>query len=110
RGEWSFCSVPAGAWRLDAWLGELRAAASIDVAPGESSSVILELAPAQAAVRSGRLIGRVLDAETGLPIAGATVELPGSERWTLTGSDGGFSFPFVEPGDMAFHATRIGYA
>lgn len=102
--------MPAGAWRVDAWLGELRAAASVEVAPGEISSLILELAPAQAAVRSGRLAGRVLDAETGSPIVGATVELPGRERWTLTGSDGGFSFPSLEPGDMAFHATRIGYA
>lgn len=110
RGEFAFCSVPAGSWRADARLGELRAAAPVEIAAGEPASLILDLATPQVAGRSGRLSGRVLDAETGSPVAHAAVELVGTQRGTLTGSDGAFSFPFLEPGDVAFRVTMLGYA
>lgn len=109
-GVFAFCSVPAGAWRADAALENWRGAASAEVAAGETTAVVVDLAIPSSAGRSGRLEGRVLDATSRAPVAHAMVEVAGGRRRTFTASDGMFSFPFLEPGDVRFRVTMLGYA
>lgn len=54
--------------------------------------------------------GRVLDAETGVPIAGATVshDAPPTENRTTTKADGGFALQ-VGAGQVAVQVTAVGY-
>jgi TonB-dependent starch-binding outer membrane protein SusC len=65
--------------------------------------------PLRAQEPTGTITGRVVDATTLQPLAGATVRLRGTQRTTLTGSDGDFVLSDVPAGSHAVLATRIGY-
>jgi len=79
------------------------------------AAVVLSLVPATAQVAvppspSTSLEGRVLDAQTGAPIAGATLSQgapPGDIR-TITDGDGAFALR-VMPGSVAVEVSAIGY-
>lgn len=65
------------------------------------------LAQAQA---PGRIIGRVLDAETGRPLPGAQVAVQGSRAGALAGVDGRYIIIDVPSGEHALTVSYIGYA
>lgn len=109
-GTFAFCSTSEGLWRVDATLEDYQGSASVEVLPRQGSVVVLDLSIPGVAGRSGRLAGRVVDAASEAPVAHATVELSEGRRRTVTGSDGGFSFPFLEPGILRFRVTMLGYA
>jgi TonB-dependent receptor len=55
------------------------------------------------------LTGRVLDAETGEPLAGATVQVMNTLVGTATGLDGNFSFNKLEQADFSISISYISY-
>jgi hypothetical protein len=62
-----------------------------------------------AAADTVELRGRVVDAESGEPMADAVIRLPDLERYALSASDGQFSFRDVPAGAYHLVITRIGY-
>jgi outer membrane receptor protein involved in Fe transport len=63
--------------------------------------------PAQA---SGRIVGRVVDAEQGNPIAGAQVEVIGTALATTTALDGRYAVAGVPAGPTSVRVRMIGFA
>lgn len=55
------------------------------------------------------LIGQVVDAQTGAPLAGANVLLADAGTGTATNSDGRFSFPALLPGPHRLIVTHVAY-
>lgn len=66
-----------------------------------------QIATAQA---TATLHGRVVDAATGIPIAGATVLLPGVARSALSGAEGRFTLQEVGTEPVLVRIRRLGYA
>jgi hypothetical protein len=58
---------------------------------------------------SAALRGRVVDAQTGEPIAKATVKVPALKIETATDGAGRFAIPGLPPGDVEVVVTTIGY-
>ena len=59
--------------------------------------------------RVGTITGRVTDAGTGAPIAGASVAVEGTQLGSLTNPDGRYVITNVPEGAQRVRATRIGY-
>ncbi len=57
----------------------------------------------------GSLVGSVSDRTTGEPISVAGVELQPGGHTTVTGSDGSFNYPELEPGTYTVHISKEGY-
>lgn len=69
------------------------------------------LLPFAAAAQGGvNLSGRLVNAVSGEPIAGATVRLEELRRDTLSGSDGGFTFENVPPGTYHISVRSEGFS
>ena len=58
----------------------------------------------------GRIVGRVVDGQQGAPIAGATVELDGTDRRTVSALDGRYLFESVPAGPVSMRAQMIGFS
>ncbi|MDO8794432.1 MAG: TonB-dependent receptor [Vicinamibacterales bacterium] len=58
---------------------------------------------------TGTITGRVVDSTTQQPLSGVTVLIEGTQRGTVTGSDGGFRLSGVPAGTQSVRARRIGY-
>lgn len=66
--------------------------------------------PAELASERGREVtGRVVEAGTGLPVAGAVVKLGEDYLWTISDADGNFEFDKVQKGDYILEASCLGY-
>jgi hypothetical protein len=118
KGYFSLNAMPASSYILsvqadgyasyDGWLGQGR----ISLEGGEEKDIgdiPLMLA--------GKISGRVIFADTGAPIASASVELKQSSQWggwssngTTTAEDGTFSISAVDPGTYTLQARAKGYA
>ncbi|MEO8577964.1 MAG: TonB-dependent receptor, partial [Gemmatimonadales bacterium] len=57
----------------------------------------------------GTIAGRVIDSSTQQPLVGVTVLVEGTQRGTVTGSDGTFRLSGVPEGNRDIRARRIGY-
>src|SRR5688500_12501477 len=68
------------------------------------------LAPSLAAQQTGRVVGRVTDAQSGAPISEAQVFIPGSGLGGLTRANGAFVILEVPAGPKELRAERIGLA
>lgn len=109
-GAFSFCSVPGGRWGIEAWIGDRQAhPRPIIVTPGERTVLFVELFLPSDGARPGILSGLVVEAESGVPVRGATVQILGSPRRTFSDDAGHFSFPFLKPGPVHLRVTRLGY-
>jgi outer membrane receptor protein involved in Fe transport len=62
-----------------------------------------------AAAQSGRLVGSVLDEQTGEPLIGAGLLLLGTSLGASTDLDGRFALEGVEPGSYDLRASFVGY-
>ena len=60
------------------------------------------------AAQDGRIVGRVVDAETGEAVPGASITLPGGENLHVTNDDGRFLISVAE-GAHTLVISRIGY-
>lgn len=74
-----------------------------------SFSLLVLGAPRLAAQATASVTGRVTDGQTGQPISGARVSLPGVLQGTISRSDGSFRLP-VPPGRHAILLSYLGYA
>lgn len=72
--------------------------------------VLLGAAPAAAQTATGRIVGIVVDQETGQPLPGAQVALLGSERGALAGVDGRYTITNVPAGTHSLLVMFIGHA
>ncbi|MEX0690788.1 MAG: TonB-dependent receptor [Gemmatimonadales bacterium] len=70
----------------------------------------LALAVPAATQDRGRIVGRVLDATSGQPLAGAHVEVEGSAIATHTALDGRYTLQLVPAGPVTLRVRMIGYA
>lgn len=61
------------------------------------------------AQETGRVIGRIVDAEAGAPIAGAQVEVAGTSIRTVSAIDGRYTLLNVLSGTVAVSARFVGY-
>lgn len=67
------------------------------------------MAAAQDAVVTGSITGKVIDATTGQPIAGAAVQLVGTTNGAMSGVDGRYLVARVQAGTATLQVRRIGY-
>ena len=68
------------------------------------------LSPGMAQAQSSATVqGRVVDAETGAPLAGANVQVLGTQRGTSADTDGQYRVR-VAPGDLRLRASFVGYS
>lgn len=58
---------------------------------------------------TGRIVGRVVDVDQGSPIAGAQIEIAGTELRASSAVDGRYSISGVPPGPVSLTARMIGY-
>ena len=58
----------------------------------------------------GRIVGRVVDTETGAGLSSVTVQVAGTRIGALTSVDGRFVIPGVPAGNATLRVTTIGYA
>jgi TonB-dependent receptor len=74
-----------------------------------SGLLLVEILAAQEP--TGRLVGKVVDAEQGGPIGGAVIELVGlsATRRATTNIDGRFRFTALPAGELGIRARMIGY-
>ena len=71
----------------------------------------LAQAPAQpAAPATGRIVGRVVDAQTGAGLSNVSIAVVGAEVGTLSGIDGRYTILHVPAGPLTLRAENIGYA
>lgn len=57
----------------------------------------------------GRVLGHVIDGETGLPLSGANIFFTGSNRGTVASKTGHFMIADILPGELAITATHVAY-
>lgn len=57
----------------------------------------------------GRVLGHVVDEETGLPLSGANIFYGGSSRGTVASKTGHFMLSDVLPGELAITVTHVAY-
>ena len=71
----------------------------------------VSLVPTDDAVAAapGRVGGRITDRDTGRPVSGVEVSLPGLQHVRITGSRGSFRFEDVPPGLHVLTAEHLGY-
>ncbi|MBX2820714.1 MAG: TonB-dependent receptor, partial [Rhodothermaceae bacterium] len=70
---------------------------------------ILLILPAFAG-ETGKIAGRVTDAQTGEPLPGVNVVLVGSTQGAVTDADGYYSIIKVKPGTYSVQASIVGFA
>jgi TonB-dependent receptor len=66
--------------------------------------------PGAAPVEFGRIIGRVVDAQTGAAISAVTIQIVGTNIGQLTGVDGRFLIRGVPAGSVTLRVSSIGYS
>lgn len=76
-----------------------------------SACAITAAAPTSLAAqaRHGRIVGRVIDASTGLGLSDVGVQVVGTTIGTATGVDGRFAIGNVDAGTVTLHLRRIGF-
>ena len=65
---------------------------------------------ALAAQETGRIVGRVVEAGQGAPIAGAQVQITGTDIHTVSAIDGRYTLQNVPVGQVSITARMLGYA
>ncbi len=65
--------------------------------------------PASAQTGSGRIVGRVVDGETGAALIGAQVTVRGTNVGALSGVDGRFVLVRVPAGTLSLHVVYLGH-
>ena len=71
--------------------------------------VVSPLRAQDTSLPTGRIVGRVIDARTGVGLASVGIQVVGSTNGTTSGVDGRFTIVNVTAGTVTLHARRIGY-
>ncbi len=69
----------------------------------------MALVPAAAMAQSGKISGRVTDADGGGPLPGANVAITGTTQGAITDADGYYFILNVVPGEYSVTASFVGY-
>jgi outer membrane receptor protein involved in Fe transport len=85
-------------------------AAILLVASPVSRAVAAQQASSAPAQATGRITGRIVDAESGQGLTDVGIQVVGTTIGTQSGVDGRFSLPRVPAGTVTIQARRIGYA
>lgn len=64
---------------------------------------------ASSTVSTGRLVGRIVDAQSGQGIAHVAIQVVGTRLGTISGVDGRYTIPRVPAGTVTLQARLIGY-
>lgn len=105
-GRTTFCT--ARRVTQEELLGCVLRGTGLDYARLSSGTYMLIASPQQAPLYAA-LSGQVLDADTGVPLADASVSLVREGIGTATNSDGRFSFPKLKPGVHQLAVTHVAY-
>jgi TonB-dependent receptor len=73
------------------------------------AGLALVLVPSLQAQETGRIIGRVVDADQGAPVAGAQVEVVGDSVRTVSAVDGRYTLQPVSAGTVSIRIRMIGF-
>jgi Carboxypeptidase regulatory-like domain/Calcineurin-like phosphoesterase len=104
NGKYSLSGVPAGSNSVTASdTAYTSQGKTVTVTTGATTTQDFALSPL-----SGSVSGRVTDAATSQPLAGATVSYPGGS--TLSDGSGMYSFPSVTEGTYTFSANFAGHS
>jgi hypothetical protein len=110
-GSFRFCSVPASVFTLSGQLGQFGSfLGPLSLSAGQTLTVTLELSAAPTGRDTGTLTGIVVDSESGDPVDGAAVLLPGVGQTAISNPLGRFTFPSLPPGQIDLRVHRMGYA
>jgi len=72
-------------------------------------TIVAFAVPAALAQETGRVTGKVTDAESGDTLPGVNVQLVEIQRGAATNAEGVFRLTGIEPGDYTLRATFVGY-
>ena len=73
------------------------------------AALLLVPSASPASAQSGRIVGRVVDAQSGRPISGAQVIVADTQLGALAGVDGRYVIRMAPEGEVAVRAVMIGY-
>lgn len=106
NGAFTIADLPPAPYQyvVDGPAGYGDAVGSVPVVAGVQSELAIELAP------FGSLSGTVMDASTREPLASVSVAIVGTQRGTITNSDGRYIFQNVSPGTYIVRASLPNYA
>jgi len=107
NGRFQFCDVPVGTYTIQGWFDQIGGdLTQVSVGPGGETSLTLNLGLAAESDEPGSLSGKVMDADTGKPVEGATVRLaePVLPPGTGVGGDEG---SFAAEAVNLIHPTNI---
>lgn len=106
-GRFVICGLPAGrALVLEtSFLGYQGEKVAVTVPHGAAAAQSLPIVITEPA----RVVGRLVDEQTGEPIVAATVELREENLGVLTDNDGRFVFPAIPPGNHTLVVTHVAY-
>ncbi len=88
--------------RMMWWIGRAGIVALCSLLPAQG-------AEAQGGGEPGRVVGRVVDQETGDPLPRAQLEVLGTEIQGPASPDGRFMLPLMSPGEVEIRFTHPGY-
>jgi TonB-linked SusC/RagA family outer membrane protein len=71
--------------------------------------VLAAVLPGSALAQSGRITGRITDANSGAPVGAARVFIAGTAAVTQSGDDGRYTLRGVQAGTVEVTVTRLGY-
>lgn len=77
---------------------------------GAACALSIPLPAAAQAAQNGRILGRVMDAESGRPLPGAQLSVQGTRAGSLAGVDGRYVIVNVPSGEQTLVVSFIGYA
>ena len=109
-GDFRLDTVPRGTYAMTVTLGGYRMAQG-EFTISQSGSFVLplwrsDLSPSTAA---SRVLGRVLDRESGSPLIGALLRLSGLGASRISDSEGRFEFGEIVPGHYVLTVEYLGY-
>ncbi|MBF5043866.1 MULTISPECIES: carboxypeptidase regulatory-like domain-containing protein [Myxococcaceae] len=90
--------------------GYVAATYGMQVAAYGEADVTLKLSPPGTGASSTQLVGQVTDAETGAPLAGAQVAVPGSSLSATTGADGHYALLGIDKLEFTLSISAVGYS
>ncbi|MGR9087760.1 MAG: carboxypeptidase regulatory-like domain-containing protein, partial [Gammaproteobacteria bacterium] len=108
-GRFEFTEMPPGQYELMIdHSGYSSVSGQTDLIAGKMTDLgELNLLPSVDAKATGMVIGTVVDADSGLPIAGANVNA--GSKAALTGANGGYQLNATEPGMVTVRVDAAGY-
>ena len=86
-----------------------RFVGTLSILAGAAGPVAAQLPPTQAAP-VGRMIGRIIDANTGQGLADVGVQIVGTTLGAMTGVEGRYTIADIPAGTITVHVRRLGYA